>query len=121
MSIDKKEPVREPSEDSMELNSPTPEAETGAPQENIAGQQKRKGGRKPVRIYRHTPHALPFTNNCYRFMPPPRNASNATARPRPPSESDGQNTSSNWKKQFESMKPIFTICKLLIGAPRMSV
>jgi hypothetical protein len=47
MSIDKKEPNREGSEDSMELNSPTPEAETGAPQENAA-QQKRKGGRKPV-------------------------------------------------------------------------
>jgi hypothetical protein len=47
MSIDKKEPNREGSEDSMELNSPTPEAETGGPQENAA-QQKRKGGRKPV-------------------------------------------------------------------------
>ncbi|CAG8983739.1 hypothetical protein HYALB_00009835 [Hymenoscyphus albidus] len=47
MSIDKKEPTREGSEDSMELNSPTPEAETGAPQENV-GQQKRKGGRKPI-------------------------------------------------------------------------
>ncbi|KAH8793088.1 hypothetical protein F5882DRAFT_399368 [Hyaloscypha sp. PMI_1271] len=47
MSIDKKEPNREGSEDSMELNSPTPEAETGAPQENTA-QQKRKGGRKPI-------------------------------------------------------------------------
>jgi len=31
----------------MDLNSPTPEAETGAPQEN-ATQQKRKGGRKPI-------------------------------------------------------------------------
>lgn len=49
MSIDKKESLREGSEDSsMEINSPTPEAETGAPQENVA-QQKRKGGRKPVR------------------------------------------------------------------------
>lgn len=47
MSIDKKDSVREGSEDSMEINSPTPEAETGAPQEN-AGQQKRKGGRKPI-------------------------------------------------------------------------
>jgi hypothetical protein len=47
MSIDKKESIREGSEDSMELNSPTPEAESGAPQENAA-QQKRKGGRKPV-------------------------------------------------------------------------
>ena len=49
MSIDKKDPVREGSEDSMDLNSPTPEAETGAPQENV-GQQKRKGGRKPVSL-----------------------------------------------------------------------
>ena len=47
MSIDKKESTREGSEESMDLNSPTPEAETGAPQENAA-QQKRKGGRKPV-------------------------------------------------------------------------
>jgi hypothetical protein len=46
MSIDKKDP-REGSEDSMEINSPTPEAETGAPQEN-ATQTKRKGGRKPI-------------------------------------------------------------------------
>lgn len=49
MSIDKKEPDgdrdREGSEDSMDS---TPEAETGVPQE-IAAQQKRKGGRKPVR------------------------------------------------------------------------
>lgn len=51
MSIDdKKEALREGSEDSMDLNSPTPEAETGAPQEAIPGQQKRKGGRKPVRL-----------------------------------------------------------------------
>ncbi|KAH6682034.1 hypothetical protein B0J14DRAFT_470035 [Halenospora varia] len=47
MSIDKKEQPREGSEDSMDLNSPTPEAETGAPQENPS-QQKRKGGRKPI-------------------------------------------------------------------------
>jgi hypothetical protein len=52
MSIDKKEPSREGSEDSMDLNSPTPEAEPGAPPETGgASQQKRKGGRKPVRSY----------------------------------------------------------------------
>ena len=45
MSIDKKEVEREGSEDSMDS---TPEAETGAPQENAGAQQKRKGGRKPV-------------------------------------------------------------------------
>lgn len=44
MSIDKKEPVHEGSDDSMES---TPEAEIGTMQEN-AGQQKRKGGRKPI-------------------------------------------------------------------------
>jgi len=48
MSIDKKEAMREGSEDSMELNSPTPEPEPGAPSESVPGQQKRKGGRKPV-------------------------------------------------------------------------
>ena len=46
MSIDKKELDREGLEDSMDS---TPEAETGAPQESAAAQQKRKGGRKPVR------------------------------------------------------------------------
>lgn len=45
MSIDKKELDREGSEDSMDS---TPEAETGAPQESAAAQQKRKGGRKPI-------------------------------------------------------------------------
>lgn len=44
MSIDKKDPEREGSDDSMDS---TPEAETGVPQEHAA-QQKRKGGRKPV-------------------------------------------------------------------------
>lgn len=52
MSIDKKEIIREGSEDSMDLNSPTPEAEPGAPPEAAGvSQQKRKGGRKPVRSY----------------------------------------------------------------------
>ena len=46
MSIDKKEPIREGSDDSMDS---TPEAETGVPQDLAASQQKRKGGRKPVR------------------------------------------------------------------------
>lgn len=47
MSIDKKE-SNGFREDSMEINSPTPEAEaeTGVPQEAAT---KRKGGRKPVR------------------------------------------------------------------------
>ncbi len=49
MSIDKKEPDREGSDDSMDS---TPEAETGAPLENT-GQQKRKGGRKPVLLLNH--------------------------------------------------------------------
>ena len=58
MSIDKKDPEsprrlerperpeRDGSDDSMDS---TPEPETGAPQENATAQQKRKGGRKPVR------------------------------------------------------------------------
>jgi len=51
MSIDKKEmdPQREGSEDSMDLNSPTPEPDNGAPADGNPPQQKRKGGRKPVR------------------------------------------------------------------------
>lgn len=57
MSVDNKDSLRGGSEDSMELNSPTPEAEPGAPQE-LAAQQKRKGGRKPV---------------CSIVPPPPQN------------------------------------------------
>jgi hypothetical protein len=45
MSIDKKEDVREPSEDSM---SSTPELEAGPSHPENQGQPKRKGGRKPV-------------------------------------------------------------------------
>jgi hypothetical protein len=55
MSVDKKEIDREGSEDSMDS---TPEAETEAPQENVATQQKRKGGRKPVRLGRVIPPRL---------------------------------------------------------------
>jgi hypothetical protein len=51
MSIDAKEPVREGTEDSMDTS--TPEAETEIPQENAPGQQKRKGGRKPVGYRRY--------------------------------------------------------------------
>ena len=46
MSIDKKEDVRAPSEESM---SSTPEPEAGPSQPENQGQPKRKGGRKPVR------------------------------------------------------------------------
>jgi hypothetical protein len=61
MSIDNKEPLRAPSEDSMDLNSPTPEPENGVPQENNPAQQKRKGGRKPVCVIPlSTPHARHF-------------------------------------------------------------
>ncbi|TAQ87769.1 hypothetical protein B7494_g3913 [Chlorociboria aeruginascens] len=45
MSIDKKEPIRDGSDDSMDS---TPEAEAGIPQDSNPGQQKRKGGRKPI-------------------------------------------------------------------------
>lgn len=45
MSIDAKEPVREGTDESLDVS--TPEAETEMPPENV-GQQKRKGGRKPV-------------------------------------------------------------------------
>ncbi|EDO04861.1 hypothetical protein SS1G_07344 [Sclerotinia sclerotiorum 1980 UF-70] len=45
MSIDAKESVREGTDESLDAS--TPEAETEIPPENI-GQQKRKGGRKPI-------------------------------------------------------------------------
>ena len=44
----------------MELNSPTPEADNGALQDSNPAQQKRKGGRKPVRILPH--HSLTLAN-----------------------------------------------------------
>jgi hypothetical protein len=69
MSIDKKESLREGSEDSMEINSPTPEAEVGAPSEGQnVGQQKRKGGRKPVcslAIPRLGLSLMSITDLCY--------------------------------------------------------
>ncbi|KAA8568788.1 hypothetical protein MFRU_017g00030 [Monilinia fructicola] len=45
MSIDDKEPVREGTDESLDAS--TPDAETEVPPENV-GQQKRKGGRKPI-------------------------------------------------------------------------
>lgn len=53
MSIDKKEPDREGSDDSM---GSTPDAEAGVPQDHQdhpdhVGQPKRKGGRKPVGFF----------------------------------------------------------------------
>ncbi|ESZ96925.1 hypothetical protein SBOR_2719 [Sclerotinia borealis F-4128] len=45
MSIDAKESVREGTDESLDTS--TPEAETEIPPENV-GQQKRKGGRKPI-------------------------------------------------------------------------
>lgn len=46
MSIDKKEPIREGSGESM---TSTPDAEPSAATPQEPSQQKRKGGRKPVR------------------------------------------------------------------------
>ena len=45
MSIDAQEPIREGTDESLDAS--TPDAETEIPPE-IVGQQKRKGGRKPV-------------------------------------------------------------------------
>lgn len=45
MSIDKKDPVREGSDESIDS---TPEAEAGVLTQENAAIQKRKGGRKPV-------------------------------------------------------------------------
>jgi hypothetical protein len=119
MSIDKKESMREGSEDSMELNSPTPEAETGAPQENTA-QQKRKGGRKPVG-FTLVLTGSPKADECYRSMPLPRNASNGTARPRLHSESAGLSTSSNLRKPSACTRRTFITCRLPTGVLQMNV
>jgi len=118
MSIDKKEPSREGSEDSMELNSPTPEAETGAPQENAA-QQKRKGGRKPVGSAVASTEGG-YTDACFRFMPLPRSANNEIARPKLLSGSVGLSILNNSRKQFECMRRICIICRLLTGVLQMN-
>lgn len=47
MSIDKKEPVREGSEESMD-STPEAEVEAGTGTQEVASVQKRKGGRKPI-------------------------------------------------------------------------
>lgn len=95
MSIDKKEANRdsEDREDSMEINSPTPEAETGAPQEN-ATTQKRKGGRKPVRHSVAVTYSS-LTNTHHRYMLLLRNANNVTVKPKPRSENVAPSTLSS--------------------------
>lgn len=55
MSIDKKELIREGSEDSMDS---TPEAEIETGTQEVASVQKRKGGRKPVS--KKPPQATPL-------------------------------------------------------------
>jgi hypothetical protein len=50
MSVDKNDPTKEDSEESME-SSPEGEAPSAPPQQQTENQQpKRKGGRKPVRL-----------------------------------------------------------------------
>ncbi len=119
MSIDKKESNREGSEDSMELNSPTPEAETGAPSENTA-QQKRKGGRKPVG-HVVVPPKIGLTDVCDRFMLLLRNASRGTAKPRLRSESAELSILSNWRKLYECMRRTCITCRLLTGVLQTNV
>jgi hypothetical protein len=118
MSVEKKEPVREGSEESMDV---TPEAEeAGAAQENAAT-QKRKGGRKPVSYpsYATPQHAAVLTHT--RSMPLLRNASNETVRHRQPSEKDEPSILSNSKRPFEFTKPTCTICRRPIAALQMNV
>jgi hypothetical protein len=59
MSIEKKEPEREGSDDSMDS---TPEAEMAGAPKDTAGQPKRKGGRKPVRFTATLCYACLFAN-----------------------------------------------------------
>lgn len=119
MSIDKKEPEREGSDDSM---GSTPEAEQEAPQDNI-GQPKRKGGRKPVRWIRFVPRVMDvlLIYTSLRSMLPPRNESSVTGRPRQRSESAGLSTLSSSRKPSESMRPIFTTCRRPTVVPLTSV
>lgn len=119
MSIDKKESHREGSEDSMELNTPTPEAETGgAPQPEQ--QQKRKGGRKPVHCTYPTLVVYILTA-INRYTPRPKSANNATGRLKQHFENVGLNTLSNWKRPSGCMKRTCTTCKLLTGAQPTNV
>lgn len=70
MSVDKKDPPKEDSEESME-SSPEGEAPAAPPQQQVESQQpKRKGGRKPVRQQSscgHIPPALSLA--CPRVGP----------------------------------------------------
>jgi hypothetical protein len=121
MSIDKKDPSREGSEDSMDLNSPTPEAETGAPQENV-GQQKRKGGRKPVRFVMHYPAKMVQKLICCdRSMLPRKNENSAIVKRRQLLGSAVRSILSNWRRPSVFMKPISIAYRLLTGVLRMNV
>lgn len=98
MSIDKKELSREGSEDSMDLNSPTPEADPGAPPETAGvSQQKRKGGRKPVRSYycKYTEQLDLLIGGCYRYTQLPRNGNSVIGKRKQPLGNAEQSTSSN--------------------------
>lgn len=124
MSIDRKDEVREGSEDSMELNSPTPEPENapGAAPDSNPAQQKRKGGRKPVRTPSPSEsYATSILMSSVRFMPPQRSANNATGRPRQLSENAERNTSNNWKRPLEFMRTTSTTSKLHTEARPMNV
>lgn len=124
MSIDKKEMdhQREGSEDSMELNSPTPEPDNGAPAGDNPPQQKRKGGRKPVRAL-PCPSIVEYIlmSVVCRYMRLQKNVNSATAKRKQLSENVGQSISSNWRKPFAFMRIIFITCRLPTGVLRTNV
>lgn len=111
MAMDSIVPKHEPGPDgsiSSTVSTPDPEAEPLT--QDAAQTQKRKGGRKPVRnifsnlgprnSFVSLSYVVIFPNvtlytNPFRYMPPPKNESSATGRPRRPSENAGRSTSAS--------------------------
>lgn len=125
MSIDKKEPIREGSEESMDS---TPEAEAEAEihgAQEVASVQKRKGGRKPVSNFfeSYLPRYSLNTRLIMikRFTQHRKNANSVTVRLKLPFENEEPNISNNLKKQLGSMRPICITYKLLIEAQLTNV
>jgi hypothetical protein len=102
MSIDKKDPVKDDSEESVGTSPEADAPATTAPQENQA--PKRKGGRKPVRdgflfpspgICLKNLLRLVGSHIAYRSMLRRKRESSVTGKPRQLSGNVGQSTSSS--------------------------
>lgn len=121
MSIDKKEPIREGSEESMD-STPEAENEIGTATQGNSGVQKRKGGRKPVSDTQNLPRYSYTKTELYsiRFMPHRKSANNAIVKPKLLFENVEPSISNSSKKQSGSMKPTSITYRLLTGVLLMN-